>query len=513
MNGLSQELHLAVIGAPDFCRRINSACRQWLAEDSFQALSVFTATLPEARALIMTEKPHALLVELSSHSASHDIHWLRSLLDQTRSRFGRNMHIILAVAAPERFVAASSFFFESDQSLTPSGLIDDLLISPPIGLLDTFGIDAQLKNCLTHLHEGMANRLAQAFPLPALWEDAWVPVMCDPESRNVWRRWLPRYARYTNENPIIIGPSGSGKTRLAAALHSLSGRSGPFVSITPRDFSSTELVQAELFGAVAGAYTGAVDKWGLVRRAEKGTLFIDELQSIDRDLQGKLITFIENKSYRRVGEAELHQADVRFVFATNRTLQDLVSDGSLRDDFAYRLERLQIVLPPLDLRPLDIAAGLLFCLGKVLRERNVEYAPGLLQGLSQEAYRLFYCAPWPGNLRQLENSSARLVELADIRGLKLIDANCAGEAIRSLLGKTAVTAGGVFQRAAERVAGAAHGGKISNKTELFELLDEEVRSQALKDTSGSVVDAAALIGDSENALRLFLAARSCNEPD
>ena len=144
--------------------------------------------------------------------------------------------------------------------------------------------------------------------------------MCDPASRNVWMRWLPRYARYVNENPLIAGPTGSGKTRLADALHELSGREGPFISITPRDFSSTELVQAELFGAVAGAYTGAVEKWGLVKRADKGTLFIDELQSIDKDLQGKLITFIENKTYRRVGEAESHRADVRFIFATNQDI-------------------------------------------------------------------------------------------------------------------------------------------------------------------------------------------------
>jgi len=339
--------------------------------------------------------------------------------------------------------------------------------------------------------------------------------MCDPSSRDVWMRWLPRYSRYVNENPLIVGPTGSGKTRLAAAMHQLSGRKGPFISITPRDFSSTELVQAELFGAVAGAYTGAVDKWGLVAKAEKGTLFIDELQSIDRDLQGKLITFVENKTYRRVGEAESHQADVRFVFATNRSLQELVDEGALRDDFAYRLERLQLTLHPLHERRLDIAAGICFALGKILRERLQARSSSPasdrvneLEGLTPEAYRLLFSAYWPGNLRQLENTVAKLVELADIRNQTLIDEASIREALEGTLGKKDVTSKDIFYAAAQKMAAQAQAGNIQSLADACASFSEQARLTALDITGGDTERAGALIADSKKALELFVAART-----
>ena len=324
-------------------------------------------------------------------------------------------------------------------------------------------------------------------------------------------RWLPRYARYINENPLIVGPTGSGKTRLAAAMHNLSGRSGPFISITPRDFSSSELVQAELFGSVAGAYTGAVDKWGLVRKAEKGTLFIDELQSIDHDLQGKLITFIENKAYRRVGEAESQTADVRFIFATNRPLKELVDDGRLRDDFAYRLERLQIELPPLENRRLDIAAGLCFCLAKVMRER-LEATTGqkggnadlkAIYGFTSKAYRLLFAVDWPGNLRQLENTVAKLIELARIRELSLIDETCALIAINSMLGHKPLNPADVFLRASERLVRENINHPVVRFLDYLNRASANARSAALEATGGDVTRAADLIGDSVRALNIF----------
>ncbi|MCB0340287.1 MAG: sigma-54-dependent Fis family transcriptional regulator, partial [Bdellovibrionales bacterium] len=356
--------------------------------------------------------------------------------------------------------------------------------------------------------------------LPALWEDWWIPSMCDPHSREVWIRWLPRYANYLNENPLIVGPTGSGKTRLAAALHHLSGRKGPFVSITPRDFSSTELVQAELFGAVAGAYTGAVEKWGLVKRADRGTLFIDELQSIDFDLQGKLITFIENKTYRRVGEAESHEADVRFVFATNRTLQELIREGRLRDDFAYRLERLQLDLPPLCERRLDIAAGICFALAKVIRERfqetNVDHHtiwnnPQRVEGLTAPAYRKLFAAQWPGNLRQLENTMAKLLEYASIDGRHLIDEEDADRALKGMLGHAELTSSEVFHLAARQVADQALRSGFTGIQECSWQLKEFARIIALERAGGVVEEASSIINDSTKVLEIFTASREFYE--
>lgn len=511
---MSLDFTLCITGSNDFVRRMSASARGWNRSDFQCPIRIAAANSSEARAVIFTERPNLLVVDVGLKSTRQDLNWIRGLLTQLRDRFQKNIHIAIAVTAPEKFCLAGSLLFADDESIAPSGLVDSFLASPPVGVLSSPSLELQLKDCASCVLERLLDSVQPPLILPALWEDGWVPVMCDPVSRDVWMRWLPRYARYVNENPIIIGPTGSGKTRLATAVHRLSGRIGPFVSITPRDFSSTELVQAELFGAVAGAYTGAVEKWGLVRRAEKGTLFIDELQSIDRDLQGKLITFIENKTYRRVGEAESHQADVRFIFATNRSLEELVRSGLLRDDFAYRLERLQIELPALEERRLDIAAGISFSLCKVLRERAKPRSrpqgadEGDLEGLTSSAYGMLFGSSWPGNLRQLENTVAKLIELADMQGLRLITRECVETTVRHLLGRKEPTPSDIFAKVTEGLAGQLRSNGINGLQEIVELATDLARIEALATCGGDPAAAAALIADSPEAMRLFAAARS-----
>jgi transcriptional regulator with PAS, ATPase and Fis domain len=313
-------------------------------------------------------------------------------------------------------------------------------------------------------------------------------------------KWLPRYASYTNENPLILGATGTGKTNLARALHNLSGRKGQFVSITPRDFSSSELVQVELFGSVAGAYTGAVDKWGLVKSAEGGTLFIDELQSIDKELQGKLITFIENKAYRRVGSAESIEADVRFVFASNRTLYDMMQTETLRDDFAYRLERVQLDLRPLESRRLDICAALAYALAKIRRQRPLQ---NHITGLNSSAYRQLLGGHWPGNLRQLENSTARLCELADMDGKSLIEEQMVRQVMESTFSSTLFTTSEVLLQAAHRLSAQGSEQLLNNLKEGVEQFVEFARVMALEATGGDLQEAADLIQEDPRLLELM----------
>ncbi|RIL05623.1 MAG: hypothetical protein DCC75_11535, partial [Proteobacteria bacterium] len=290
------------------------------------------------------------------------------------------------------------------------------------------------------------------------------------------------------------------KTNLAFALHALSGRKGKFVSITPRDFSSSELVQAELFGAVEGAYTGAVEKWGLVKSAEKGTLFIDELQSIDKDLQGKLITFIENKTYRRVGSAESISADVRFVFASNRAMSDMMETQILRDDFAYRLERVQLELLPLAERRLDISAALAFALAKIRRQRPHTFP---VLGLSPDAYRLLFSHRWPGNLRQLENSLAQLCELADMQQSPLINENYVNQLFESKLRGLGTTPQEIICQASLTLAKEAIVRSFTSLSRGCERLLELGREVALESCGGDTAKAAQLINEDSQVMRLL----------
>lgn len=407
------QLGVGIIGSPDFARRLNSVLIA-----SPLSLRTFTCPMSEAWGQTLSNRPQVVIIEIGLNHSERQQLVLRRLLSNLKERFNQELSICLALTASETlYFGGDILFSENAEELTPSELVDNLIVQGPGTISNIPSLGEQALNVLEFILEDAERKFRMNTKLPALNSSDWVQSLADPKSRELWMRWLPRYATYTNENPIIIGETGTGKTKLAQALHTLSGREGKFISITPRDFSSSELVQAELFGAVAGAYTGAVDKWGLVKSAEKGTLFIDELQSIDKDLQGKLITFIENKVYRRVGSAETIAADVRFIFASNRTLADMMKNDILRHDFAYRLERVQLELTPLNLRRLDISTALAFSLAKVRRQRP-QALP--VYGLTRDAYRLLFAANWPGNLRQLENSVAQLSELCDIYKSNLI---------------------------------------------------------------------------------------------
>lgn len=512
----SFSLDICILGSPDYARYLAAILRSSAAASHYKNMQITSTSPMEARSKVFSERPDVLIAHIDARMAVSDLVWLRALLNQLRERFDNDIYIIIALSNPLKLTYVGALLFKDSSSLKPSGLIDNVAIAPPSGMPTIATLEQQLLDLLPLVISEMKRRESGQCPLPHLWEDDWVPIMCDPKSQHTWMQWLPRYASYTNENALIIGPTGSGKTRLARALHKLSQRRGPFVSITPRDFSSTELVQAELFGAVAGAYTGAVEKWGLVKLADSGTLFIDELQSIDQDLQGKLITFIENKIYRRVGEADSHVADVRFIFATNRPLHELVETGCIREDFAYRLERLQLFLSSIDTRRLDIAAGASFSLAKVLIERAYSSKtdsqhqlaePVSVEGLTEDAYRLLISATWPGNLRQLENTIARLVELADIKNSRLIDFECMNTAMNDLLREPELTPRDVFREAALLTAASVANHQVDSLETCLMELEENIRNKALELAGGDIEVAAKFIKDSKKAMELFSATR------
>jgi two-component system, NtrC family, response regulator AlgB len=208
--------------------------------------------------------------------------------------------------------------------------------------------------------------------------------------------------------PLLLrGENGTGKSVFAELLHRRSERaSGPFVTVNCPSLSD-ELLTSELFGHIKGPFTGAVsDQKGKVASAEGGTLFLDELGDLTPAVQSKLLRFLQEQRYERLGDTITRQADVRIVAATNRNLEELISTGRFRQDLLYRLNVVEIALPALRERKEDIIhlaqsllAGFAHATGAAVRE------------LSQAAKDLLLAYAWPGNVRELRNELQRITVL------------------------------------------------------------------------------------------------------
>jgi NtrC-family two-component system response regulator AlgB len=211
-----------------------------------------------------------------------------------------------------------------------------------------------------------------------------------------------------SDAPVLLrGESGTGKTVLARMIHSMSPRNRqPFVVVNCPTLSE-ELLASELFGHAKGAFTGAVrDQAGRVEAAAGGTLFLDEIGEIPPPLQAKLLRFLDEKEFERIGESNTRRADVRVVAATNRDLEEHVRKGFFREDLLYRLNVIDLQLPPLRERPEDIlrlARRFLGFFAKAARRRPQE--------LSKSAEDALKSYTWPGNIRELRNTIERAVIL------------------------------------------------------------------------------------------------------
>jgi transcriptional regulator of acetoin/glycerol metabolism len=191
-------------------------------------------------------------------------------------------------------------------------------------------------------------------------------------------------------NMLLLGETGTGKSYLAKKIHQHSNRSGEFIAVNLSSFNPM-LIESELFGHKKGAFTGAVqDRLGAIALADHGTLFLDEIDSLPMNIQTKLLTFLDDKQYRRVGDASLHQIKTRFIFAAGRSLEPLVEQGLFRRDFYYRLKSGHTInLPSLRDAP------------KRITEACKEY--GIKNGVSfsDNLLSFYQTLAWPGNLRQL----------------------------------------------------------------------------------------------------------------
>jgi DNA-binding NtrC family response regulator len=208
----------------------------------------------------------------------------------------------------------------------------------------------------------------------------------------------------SNSTILITGETGTGKEVVARAIHHNSQRrANRFVAINCSASPET-LLEAELFGHVRGAFTGAVGaRQGRFEQAHKGTLFLDEVGTMSSALQMKLLRALQEREFERVGDSRTIKVDVRVIAATNSELGKMVSDGTFREDLYYRLNVIPIHLPPLRERRDDIP---------LLVKHFLEKFSAGATTVSQGAMRLLMAYPWPGNVRQLENAVERAVALS-----------------------------------------------------------------------------------------------------
>lgn len=218
----------------------------------------------------------------------------------------------------------------------------------------------------------------------------------DPYMKKI-KEQLQRAAE--GDSPVmLIGDTGTGKELAAQSIHSHSGRAaGPFIS---QNCSAIPmgLLESTLFGTVKGSYTGAEDRKGLFELADRGTLFLDELNSMEIALQGKILKAVEEQKIRRIGEEGERRIDVRIVSAVNRDTRDLLSAGELRKDLYYRLGVIEIRLPRLQERKRDIPVLIRHYIDFYNRRRKTK-----IRGYSELAQKMLLNYSWPGNIRELRN--------------------------------------------------------------------------------------------------------------
>jgi DNA-binding NtrC family response regulator len=216
-----------------------------------------------------------------------------------------------------------------------------------------------------------------------------------------------KMAATTKSTVLLLGESGTGKELFARAIHNWSERkSEPFIAVNCVGLSK-ELFESELFGHEKGSFTGAHQlKKGKMELAHGGTVFLDEIGDVSTEIQTKLLRFLQEKEFERVGSTKPIQVDVRIIAATNRNLVELVKEGRFRDDLYYRLNVVPIALPPLRERKEDIPALVDYFLQRFSKETKKDFTD-----VTPEAMEKLLSYDWPGNARELANVIERAIVL------------------------------------------------------------------------------------------------------
>ena len=299
---------------------------------------------------------------------------------------------------------------------------------------------------------------------------------------------------------LILGESGTGKERAAEAIHQFSSRSsGPFIAVNCASMPET-LLESELYGHVKGAFTGAIrDKAGKAEMAHKGTLFLDEIGDMPLPIQAKLLRFLEQKRFERVGSTESIEVDARIIAATNHDLASRIAAKLFRDDLYYRLNVVSLDLPPLRGRKDDIPLLVVRFLSRGEAIKDGRRPPEL----SQETMKLLVDYDWPGNVRELKNAIEHAVLLS--RGGTLLPEHLPGHILAALRGETpgrgesfADILRGKTQRGLD-AAETREEGTVFN--DLVGETEKVILETTLKRVAGNQVKASRLLGIHRTTLR------------
>jgi len=269
----------------------------------------------------------------------------------------------------------------------------------------------------------------------------------------------------TDASVLITGENGTGKDVLANEIHKRSLRaSGPMVSVDAGAIPET-LFESELFGHVKGAYTDAhADKEGKFEMANNGTLFLDEIGNIPLSLQPKLLRVLQNRSITRVGSTKAIPINIRLISATNADINKMIADGEFREDLFYRMNTVQIELPPLRERLDEIEP-----LAKLFIGQYAQKYHRSVSGISPKALELLKQCTWPGNIRELQNCIERAVIMCEKENLEPEDLQINPAEIRREAPTTAVDE--TLDAAEERAIRAAMNKYDGNLTLVAKALD------------------------------------------
>jgi DNA-binding NtrC family response regulator len=294
------------------------------------------------------------------------------------------------------------------------------------------------------------------------------------------KQLIQKFASSPASTVLVTGESGTGKDLVAQAIHVRSERSSkPFTNITCTALPEA-LLESELFGHERGAFTGAhQQKKGLLELSHGGTIFLDEIGEMSPTLQAKLLRFLEQKTFRRVGGTRDLTPDVRVVAATNRELKEAVRAGEFREDLFYRLSVLHVHLPPLRARSVDVPVLSAHFIERFNREFHKNVA-----GINGPTVSRLCAHRWPGNVRELRNAVERAVLLAEC---DILDA---GD-FELLAGEVTSTPGVEFELPADGIA--------------IKQLERSLLMQALARTGGNRTRAARLLGLNRDQVRYRLA--------